>query len=299
MLSQVVRFVTRDENAQRDRVLRDNLDGLASKLGELQARVVKVESAGERVTLKIRRENQPDETRTAVIGRPVTFAGQAPDDGLAQRRYAAALSSLGFEQVTYVLEPVAAAHFYAQRLEREAVILVADLGGGTSDFSILRFSRAEGRLKAEPLGHAGIGIAGDTFDARIVDHVVAPRLGKGGRYRSFGKVLPVPVHYFTALARWHELAFLKGSSDLRELKELARDARMHLEGMGEIFHPLTRAAMASPISSGSPTRPSAVWAAICRFTSALSRTSPPPKSVSMAPGAMMFTDIPRPPSSFA
>ncbi len=46
---------------------------------------------------------------------------------------------------------------------------------------------------------------------------------------------------------------------------------------------LSRAAMASPISSGSPTRPSAVWAAICRFTSALSRTSPPPKSVSMAP----------------
>lgn len=62
---------------------------------------------------------------------------------------------------------------------------------------------------------------------------------------------------------------------------------------------LSRAAMASPISSGSPTRPSAVWAAICRFTSALSRTTPPPKSVSMAPGAMIFTEIPRPPSSFA
>lgn len=53
VLSQVVRFVTRDENAQRDRVLRDNLDGLASKLGELQARVVKVESAGERVTQQV------------------------------------------------------------------------------------------------------------------------------------------------------------------------------------------------------------------------------------------------------
>lgn len=163
-------------------------------------------------------------TVPVTIGRPVRFSGGNPDEALAMQRYQAAFGRLGASGARYVYEPVGAAFSFARDLDRDAIVLVADFGGGTSDFSILRFSRAEGRLKAEPLGHAGIGIAGDTFDARIVDHVVAPRLGKGGRYRSFGKVLPVPVHYFTALARWHELAFLKGSSDLRELKELARDA---------------------------------------------------------------------------
>ena len=108
------------------------------------------------------------------IGRPVTFAGQSPDDGLAQRRYAAALATLGFEQVTYVLEPVAAAYFYAQRLTRDAVILVTDLGGGTSDFSVLHFRRTAGRVSAQALAHTGIGIAGDNFDFRIIDHVVSP-----------------------------------------------------------------------------------------------------------------------------
>ena len=103
-------------------------------------------------------------------------------------------------------------------------MLVADFGGGTSDFSVMRFSRTGGALRAEPLGHAGIGIAGDTFDFRIVDHVVSPRLGKGGSYRSFDKVLQIPNHYYTNLARWHQLAMMKGSGDLREMRELSRAA---------------------------------------------------------------------------
>lgn len=163
-------------------------------------------------------------TARVTIGRPVKFAGANPDEALAMQRYRDAFSRLGAGGARYVYEPVGAAFSFARNLDRDATVLVADFGGGTSDFSILRFSRASGALKAEPLGHAGIGIAGDTFDARIVDKVVAPRLGKGGRYRSFGKVLPLPVHYFTTLARWHELAFMKGSADLRELKQLARFA---------------------------------------------------------------------------
>ena len=158
------------------------------------------------------------------IGRPVRFSGSHPDDALAMQRYREAFGRLGAGEARYVYEPVGAAFSFARNLDHDAIVLVADFGGGTSDFSIMRFSRPNGTLKAEPLGHAGIGVAGDTFDSRIIDHVVAPRLGKGGRYRSFGKVLPLPVYYFATLARWNELAFLKGSSDLRELKELARFA---------------------------------------------------------------------------
>ena len=96
-------------------------------------------------------------------------------------------------------EPVGAAFFFAQRLRQDAVVLVADFGGGTSDFSVVRFANVGGRLSPRPLGHAGIGIAGDTFDYRIIDEVVSPQLGKGGHYESFGKILPMPKSYFSEL----------------------------------------------------------------------------------------------------
>lgn len=158
------------------------------------------------------------------IGRPVRFAGADPDEALAMQRYDQAFAKLGVIAPRYVYEPVGAAFSFARRLDRDATVLVADFGGGTSDFSIMRFSRAAGVLKAEPLAHSGVGVAGDRFDYRIVDRVVSPRLGKGGSYRSFGKVLPLPTHHYGKLARWHELALMKGSADLRELRELARSA---------------------------------------------------------------------------
>jgi hypothetical chaperone protein len=159
-----------------------------------------------------------------IIGRPVHFAGASPDDALAMRRYRDAFGRLGASHSCYVYEPVGAAFSFARNLDRDATVLVADFGGGTSDFSVMRFSRTAGVPRAEPFGHAGIGIAGDTFDSRIVDRIVSPRLGKGGSYRSFGRVLPLPSHYYARLARWNELALMKGGSDLRELRELARSA---------------------------------------------------------------------------
>ena len=159
-----------------------------------------------------------------VIGRPVRFAGATPDEALALRRYRDGFAKLGVEGGLYVYEPVGAAFSFAQDLAGDAVVLVADFGGGTSDFSLMRFSRPGGVLKAEPLGASGVGVAGDSFDARIVEEVVAPRLGKNGEYRSFGKVLPMPKQYYARLSRWHELALMKGGPDLRELRELAKTA---------------------------------------------------------------------------
>lgn len=122
-----------------------------------------------------------------VIGRPVTFAGAAPDEALAHARYGEAFARLGFEEVHFVLEPVAAAFFYAQRLTAPATVLVGDFGGGTSDFSIMRFAPGG---TAEALGHAGVGIAGDTFDYRTIDAVVSPLLGKHATYRSWTRNFP-------------------------------------------------------------------------------------------------------------
>ena len=161
---------------------------------------------------------------TVVVGRPVQFVGANPDGALALQRYEKAFRRLGFQTIRYVYEPVAAAFYFAQRLVGGATVLVADFGGGTSDFSVIRFDRTGGRTTSKALSYAGVGVAGDAFDYRIIDNVVSPRLGKGSFYRSLDKTLPVPNRYFTAFARWSQLALLKSSRDLRELKSLVRTA---------------------------------------------------------------------------
>ncbi len=155
-----------------------------------------------------------------VVGRPVTFAGTRPDDGLAMRRYETALRSLGFEDIVYVYEPVAAAFSFAHKLESSATLLVADFGGGTTDYSILRFAREGGTLRATPLAWGGVGVAGDRFDYQIIDNVILPLLGKGSRYRSMGKRLDLPLGVFSSFASWSRLSFLKGTPEFRDLKRL-------------------------------------------------------------------------------
>jgi len=165
-----------------------------------------------------------DFPRRVVIGRPVSFAGASPDEALARTRYEAALRTLGFDEIHHVYEPVAAAYFFAQRLKADATILVADFGGGTSDFSVVKFSVGRGGLDYEPLAHAGVGVAGDAFDYRIIDNVVARAFGKGSEFMSWGKALPVPNSYFQKFSRWNELSVMRHSREYRELQQLLRDS---------------------------------------------------------------------------
>ncbi len=157
-----------------------------------------------------------------VVGRPVAFAGAQPDAALAQKRYSAALRRFGFSEILYVYEPVAAAFFFARNLTQSATVLVADFGGGTTDYSIIRFDVSGNALSAQPLGHGGIGVAGDNFDYRIIDNVVLPKLGKGSRYRHMGKTLDLPQSLFANFARWNQLSVLKTMDEFRDLKGLVR-----------------------------------------------------------------------------
>jgi hypothetical chaperone protein len=161
---------------------------------------------------------------SCIVGRPVNFAGLRADADLALRRYGAAFARIGFSEVRYVFEPVAAAFFFARKLKRDATVLVGDFGGGTSDFSIVRFEREGGRLKSKALANAGVGLAGDAFDYRIIDNLVSPALGKGSSYRAFDNVLPIPNRYYAAFARWEQLALLRASRDMREIRALVRTA---------------------------------------------------------------------------
>jgi len=158
------------------------------------------------------------------VGRPVNFAGAAPDPDLAVQRYQEAFSRLGFTDIAYAYEPVAAAFFFARQLKADATVLVADFGGGTSDFSLVRFERRGGVLKSTALANAGVGLAGDAFDYRIIENLVSPALGKDSSYQSFGKILPVPNRYYAAFARWEQLALLRGSKTLAEIRRLVREA---------------------------------------------------------------------------
>jgi len=160
-----------------------------------------------------------------IVGRPVTFAGGNPDETLALRRYEAAFARLGFTDIRYAYEPVGAAFFFARQLKQDATVLVADFGGGTSDFSLVRFERkADGTLASTPLSHSGVGVAGDAFDYRIIDQLVSPALGKGSLYRAFDNRLPIPQRYYTAFARWDQLALLRASRDMRDIRSLEKTA---------------------------------------------------------------------------
>jgi hypothetical chaperone protein len=162
--------------------------------------------------------------KRVIVGRPVRFAGARSDEKLARQRYEGALTKAGFEEIQHVYEPVAAAFFFAQRLEKDATILVADFGGGTSDFSIIRFKRGAKSRSAEALAHRGVGIAGDNFDQRIIDNVVSPLFGKGSTYASDGKKLPIPNAFYARFAQWNQLSIMRHTRDYQDLLKLERQA---------------------------------------------------------------------------
>jgi hypothetical chaperone protein len=158
-----------------------------------------------------------------IVGRPVRYVGARPDAALARTRYQAMFAMLG-RQVHYVYEPMGAAYSFATRLDEPATLLVADFGGGTSDFSIVRVEAPGAGRRCTPMGAGGIGIAGDRFDFRIMDHLVLPLLGKGGTYRSFDKVLDIPAGHFADFGDWSRLALMRNRRTLDQLQRLHRAA---------------------------------------------------------------------------
>lgn len=158
-----------------------------------------------------------------VVGRPVDYAGARADPALARERYDRMFEGFGAE-VHYVYEPLGAAFSFASRLTEPSTVLVADFGGGTSDFSIVRVAEPDARPRCVPLASTGVAVAGDRFDSRIVEHLVLPLLGKGGSYRSFDKILEIPGGYFSDFSDWSRLALMRNPRTLDELGKLRRSA---------------------------------------------------------------------------
>ncbi len=170
-----------------------------------------------------------------VVGRPVHFvsAESDDDDAFAISRLTSALSAAGLPRVTFLPEPVAAAFAYEATLQRDELILIGDFGGGTSDFSLVRVGPLARALPPERriVGTAGLGLAGDAFDAKLVRHLVSPALGSDSLARSMGKTLPaVPAWIYANLERWHYLSFLR----TRNVDEILRTARLRALEPGKI-----------------------------------------------------------------
>lgn len=164
------------------------------------------------------------EPRRVVIGRPVHFVDDAPErDARAQDVLAQAARTAGFDEVAFELEPIAAALDYERRLAQEALVLIVDIGGGTSDFTVVRLGpqhAGKSDRAADILATTGVHVGGTDYDRRLNLQQVMPLLG----YRHLGPAgREVPSATFLDLATWHLIHRMYTPRTLREVRELRRD----------------------------------------------------------------------------
>ena len=157
------------------------------------------------------------ELKRVVLGRPAVFSTEGAADALAQNRLQRAAEQAGFEEVVFLIEPIAAALAYEARLEKDERVLVGDFGAGTSDFTVMDLgpSRRGARSRAgDVVGSGGVRIGGDSFDAAIMKHALLPLFGGGAKYRErFGSQwLRMPQHIERKMLNWHEMSFIREKS---------------------------------------------------------------------------------------
>jgi hypothetical chaperone protein len=175
-----------------------------------------------------------------VMGRPVHFVDDDPErDALAQRSLLEAAHAVGFEQVSFQLEPIAAALDHERRLTRESLVLVVDLGGGTSDFTVVRLGpgrMAQADRSGDVLATSGVHIGGTDFDQKLSLEQVMPLLG----YRHLGpQQREVPSRVFFDLATWHLIHWQylpRALSQAQALRVNYTDLRLHARLMAVLKH---------------------------------------------------------------
>lgn len=162
------------------------------------------------------------EITSVVLGRPVRFVD---DDDQADARAQAVLERVarqaGFQEVAFAYEPIAAAHHYEQTVPREELVLIADIGGGTSDFSIVRVGperRGRADRGKDVLASTGVRVGGTDLDTALNLATVMPLLGLGTQLVK--KNLPMPNALYHQLATWATINFAYTYKNERELTEL-------------------------------------------------------------------------------
>ncbi|ESQ94587.1 Hsp70 family protein [Asticcacaulis benevestitus] len=148
-----------------------------------------------------------------VLGRPVHFVdGDQEADNRAEAELRGIAEAQGFRNISFEYEPLAAARDYAQNLITEEIVLVVDIGGGTSDFSVLRL----GAGQREILANAGVHIGGTDFDTRLSLETAMRDLGYRGKLKNGNEMSSQP--YFQ-LATWHLINFLYTQKVMTSLRQ--------------------------------------------------------------------------------
>jgi hypothetical chaperone protein len=177
--------------------------------------------------LKRRAEQAAGRTfSAAVLGRPVHFIDDdRTADQLAQDTLAEIARSVGFTEIAFQYEPIAAAFDYESQITKEELVLIADIGGGTSDFSLVRLAPQRAALldrRDDILANGGVHIGGTDFDKYLSLACAMPLLGLGSRLNNNAEV--PSSHYFN-LATWHTINLAYTQKTSLQIKELVRDAR--------------------------------------------------------------------------
>lgn len=175
-------------------------------------------------SLKQRAESFAGEELTQVVmGRPVHFNDNHPElDSAAEARLGDIAKAVGFKEVSFQFEPIAAAYDYEQQVDGEELALIVDIGGGTSDFTIIRLSGSridQADRSQDILANHGVHIGGTDFDRHLSLATVMPYLGMNVRYKDIPE-LCMPKHYFVDLATWHRIHWLYEAKVLRDIQEL-------------------------------------------------------------------------------
>lgn len=161
-----------------------------------------------------------------VVGRPVHFVDDDPaGDAAAEAALGEIARTVGFRNVSFQFEPIAAALNYEQEAKGEELALIADIGGGTSDFSVVRIGPARrGRpdRSGDILANDGVRIGGTDFDRDLSLATAMPLLGLGSRMKRAG--LLAPRHPYLDLATWSKINFLYTAKAMAELERLERDS---------------------------------------------------------------------------
>ena len=159
-----------------------------------------------------------------VLGRPVFFVDDDPlADQEAENTLVAVAQKLGFKDVSFQYEPIAAAFDYESTIEREELVLIVDIGGGTSDFSLVRLAperRQQAERQDDILATGGVHIGGTDFDKQLSLAGVMPLFGYGSRMKSDA---PMPTSMHLNLATWHTINLVYAAASQRALQNMRYD----------------------------------------------------------------------------
>ncbi|MEQ1710156.1 MAG: Hsp70 family protein [Hyphomicrobium sp.] len=174
------------------------------------------------INLKAKAEAFAGERIVAVVmGRPVHFVDDNPAaDRRAEEKLGSIARQAGFETVLFQYEPIAAALQFEQELDREELVFIADIGGGTSDFSVVRLGpsrRGQHDRGGDILANGGVRVGGTNLDTQLSLAAVMPLLGKGIMIR---KGRDLPAWPFVDLATWHRIHTIAEPKTLTALRQL-------------------------------------------------------------------------------